>query len=55
MGDEEISLGDGLYASFDGWHIVLRLPGKRRDRYVLLEPVVFAALADFASKVWPRP
>jgi hypothetical protein len=37
-GHPETYLGDGLYASFDGWHVVLRAPRQGGDHFVALEP-----------------
>jgi len=36
----ETYLGDGLYASFDGWQIVLRDPREHGDHWIGLEPDV---------------
>ena len=44
----ETYLGDGLYASFDGFMITLRAPRDHGDHWIGLEPEVFAALLDFA-------
>ena len=44
-------LGDGLYASYDGWMITLRAPREEGDHWVGLEPEVFQALLRFAEKV----
>ena len=44
---EEEYLGDGLYASFDGWHIRLRAPREDGDHWVAMEPHVYAALLDY--------
>ena len=50
---EELYLGDGLFASFDGWQIKLRAPrGTHGDHEVFLEPDVYEALAAFAKKCW---
>jgi hypothetical protein len=46
-GDEEIYLGDGLFASFDGFMITLRASRENGDHFVMLEPSVFAALVEF--------
>lgn len=52
----EIYLGDGLYASFDGWQIMLRAPrGIGADHWVALEPNVYAELVRFARDCWERP
>lgn len=49
QGKEEY-LGDGLYASFDGWMITLRAPcGDGVNHWVGIEPEVFAALLYFAA------
>jgi len=47
MKRNEIYLGDGLYASFDGYHVVLRAPRMGGDHYVALEPSVMRALQDY--------
>lgn len=48
---KEIYLGDGLYASFDGFMITLRAPRENGDHLVMLEPEVFAALVEFQKQV----
>jgi hypothetical protein len=49
----ETYLGDGLYASHDGFMIWLRAPiGGGRDHNVALEPPVFEAFLRFAAKHW---
>jgi hypothetical protein len=47
----EAYLGDGLYASFDGFSIWLRAPRKEGDHYVALEPVIFEAFIEYAKCV----
>jgi hypothetical protein len=51
---KEIHLGDGLYASFDGFAIRLRAPRDDGDHFVVLEPSMFETLKKFAEQVW-RP
>ena len=51
MEDQEQYLGDGLYASFDGWQIVLRAPRDGGDHYVALEPEVLTALQQFIAEL----
>ena len=46
----ETYLGDGLYASFDGWHIFLRAPRENGDHFVGLEPQVFKNLLEWYRK-----
>jgi hypothetical protein len=44
-------IGDGVYASFDGWHIWLetqRLEGPQR---IALEPATFDALCQFVERL----
>jgi len=48
----ETYLGDGLYASFDGWYLTLRAPREGGDHWVALEPPVFVELMAFARKCW---
>lgn len=48
---KETYLGDGLYASFDGYQIILRAPREGGDHWVGLEPQVFDALVEFKDAV----
>ncbi len=43
-------LGDGVYASYDGYHIILDLRAQDSSR-IALEPAVFAALLRFNERV----
>lgn len=43
----EVYLGDGLYASFDGYQFVLRAPRENGDHWVALEPQVMRAFMEF--------
>ena len=45
--NKETYLGDGLYVSFDGWHVVLRAPREYGDHFVSLEPDVYRSLRDW--------
>lgn len=47
----ESYLGDGLYASFDGFTIWLRAPREGGDHYVGLEPAVFVELLRYAEEI----
>ena len=47
----ETYLGDGLYASFDGWQIMLRAPRLNGDHFVALEPSVYQALENFVANL----
>lgn len=49
---EETYLGDGLYASFDGWQIKLRAPRDNGDHEVYLDGSVYTALEKFAARAW---
>jgi hypothetical protein len=44
-------LGDGLYASYDGFAIWLRAPRSGGDHYVCLEPIMFEQLIRYAVHV----
>ena len=48
--DKEIYLGDGLYASFDGWQIRLRAPREEGDHVVYLESHVLENLKAFVEE-----
>lgn len=39
---DETYLGDGLYVSFDGWHVILRAPRGGIDHWIGMEPEVLA-------------
>ena len=47
---EEVYLGDGLYASYDGWQFMLRAPRGGRNDCVFLEPEVYQEFVRYASK-----
>ncbi len=44
-------LGDGVYASFDGYQIWLDLRGQDTTTRIALEPAVFAALEQFVKSI----
>jgi hypothetical protein len=44
-------LGDGLYASYDGFMITLRAPRTGGDHWVGLEPEILAAFLQWAESV----
>jgi len=48
--ERETYLGDGLYASFDGWHIRLRAPREGGDHWIGLEPEVWRELHDWVDR-----
>jgi hypothetical protein len=45
----ETYLGDGLYASFDGFMITLRAPREGGDHWIVLEPYIYQELVRFAE------
>ena len=49
--EKEFYLGDGLYAHFDGYHIVLRAPRENGDHTVSLEPQVFNLLVAYRENI----
>ena len=49
---DELYLGDGLYASFDGDSIKLRAPREDGDHIVYLEAGLYQALRDYAARCW---
>lgn len=48
----ETYLGDGLYASFDGYHVNLRTPREDGDHHIGLEPCVFDALIEYRGRIY---
>lgn len=48
--DNEVYLGDAVYASFDGWQICLRT-GDGNNQVIYLEPSVYAALVSYAKRL----
>lgn len=48
---EDSYLGDGVYASYDGFAIVLDLRAQDSTTRIALEPHVFTALAAYAKRV----
>jgi hypothetical protein len=48
---KETYLGDGLYASWDGFMITLRAPRAEGDHWVGLEPEIYAALVQFVEGI----
>jgi hypothetical protein len=44
-------LGDGVYASFDGYHIVLDLRGQDSGTRIGLEPEVLNALGEYRHDI----
>jgi hypothetical protein len=47
MSGREEYLGDGLYASFDGFQVRLRAPRENGDHEVFLEAPVLQAFIEF--------
>jgi hypothetical protein len=48
---EDAYLGDGVYASWDGYHVVLDLRAQDNTTRISLEPSVFDALIDYRKSV----
>ena len=44
-------LGDGVYASFDGYHIILDLRGQDSFTRIAMEPAVLEALDLYRSRL----
>ena len=49
VADMEHYLGDGLYASFDGYAVVLRAPRANGDHLVVLELEVYKRLREWIA------
>lgn len=50
--EKEVYLGDGLYASFDGWQINLRAPRGNENHIVCLDSFVFEKLIEFHKECY---
>ncbi len=48
--DAETYLGDGLYVSFDGWHIKLRAPRPGGDHFVAMERNVYHSMLKWVAR-----
>ena len=53
MDEHETYLGDGVYASFDGYQIWLAA-NDHNNKVVALEPMVLASLFAYAAKLGMR-
>ncbi len=51
---EDRYLGDGVYASCDGYHIVLDLRAQDSTTRIALEPPVFDALVKYREDLFER-
>lgn len=47
---EEVHLGDGLFASFDGFQLKLRAPRYGGDDECFLEPMVFINFIEYVKQ-----
>jgi hypothetical protein len=53
MTQEDFYLGDGVYASFDGYQIWLAV-NHHENKQIALEPKVMEALLKYADRVWSK-
>jgi hypothetical protein len=51
MSEENTYLGDGVYASYDGYQILLAV-NHHENIQVAIEPKVMRELLAYASRVW---
>lgn len=51
MNEQQTYLGDGVYASFDGFQIWLAV-NHHTNKVVAIEPKVMRELLAYASRVW---
>lgn len=51
MDRNETYIGDGVYASFDGYQVWLRTPREGGNHEIALEPSVLAALNAFVERI----
>lgn len=50
--EKETYLGDGLYASFDGYQFKLRAPDSNGDREVFLEPAILRTFEAYIKMIY---
>ena len=50
--EQETYIGDGVYASFDGYQIWLRAAGDCHENRIALEPAVYSSLRQYAKRIW---
>ena len=53
MPQNETHLGDGAYASFDGFTYTLRAPREHGDDFVMLEPEVLMSFLRLVKETTP--
>lgn len=49
--EQETYLGDGVYASFDGYMIRVWTM-REQEHFIYLEPAVYLALRAYGAKIW---
>jgi hypothetical protein len=54
MNEQQTYLGDGVYASFDGYQIWLAV-NHHTNNVVAIEPNVMESLMRYAAQVWGTP
>lgn len=54
MNEQQTYLGDGVYASFDGYQIWLAV-NHHENNVVAIEPKVMESLMRYAAQVWGTP
>lgn len=47
----ETYLADGVYVSFDGWHLILRAPREEGDHYIFIGPDVWDVLEAYRARL----
>lgn len=53
---KKMYLGDGVYAEYDGWHIILTTEyGERITNRICLDPTVVEALRVYSYGTRPKP
>jgi len=54
MNVEDTYLGDGVYAHYDGWYIVLDLRGQDNTTKIALDDDVLNSLAEYREHIKAR-
>lgn len=53
--NDPVYLGDGVYASTDGYHVLLHVQDHRSEPVVALDPYVLDALAKYVERQKSKP
>lgn len=47
-----VYIGDGLFAEFDGYHIILKTERSNEEHWIGIEPSVWNKLVEYREKIY---